>query len=329
MNEREPLLKVRNLTTSFQTRGGVFSAIRGIDFDLWENETLALVGESGCGKSITALSVMRLVPEPAGRITSGEIFFKGRNLLSLSEEAMREIRGNRIAMVFQEPMTSLNPVLPVGLQVMEVLKYHQPISQREAREKALEIMNRVRIPSASRRFNDYPHQFSGGMRQRVMIAMALACKPEILLADEPTTALDVTIQAQVLSLLAELKRDRGMSVIFITHNLSTVAQIADRVAIMYGGEIVEVAPVDRLFEEPTHPYTEALLFSVPRVDRRPQRLSFIPGQVPAIDRFPPGCRFGARCSLRMKLCEEKDPDLIPLPGDSEHLVRCWIKGKSC
>jgi len=328
MDVREPLLKVRDLTTSFRIRGGIFPAIRHIDFDLHENETLALVGESGCGKSITALSIMGLVPGPAGRIASGEILFKGKNLLALSEEAMRAIRGNQIAMIFQEPMTSLNPVLPVGLQVMEVLQYHQPISKSEARQKVLEIMTQVRIPSASKRFNDYPHQFSGGMRQRVMIAMALVCKPAIVLADEPTTALDVTIQAQILSLLGDLKRERRMSMIFITHNLGIVAQIADRVAIMYGGEIVEVSPVDRLFEHPTHPYTEALLFSVPRIDRRPQELSFIPGHVPSIDRFPLGCRFGTRCRLRIRLCEEKDPDLIALPNDPSHLVRCWLKGRS-
>jgi len=318
---------VRELTTSFKIRRGTFPAIRNICFDLPENETLALVGESGCGKSITALSIMRLVPEPAGRITSGQVLFKGRNLLDLSEEEMRKVRGSEMAMIFQEPMTSLNPVLTVGLQVTEAFLYHQGISKKEAGEKALEVMRQVKIPSAARRFGDYPHQFSGGMRQRVMIAMALACRPEIILADEPTTALDVTIQAQILSLLADLKKERRMSMIFITHNLGIVARMADRVAIMYGGEIVELSSVNDLFDRPVHPYTEALLNSVPRIDQKEQKLSFIPGQVPSIDRMPPGCRYVTRCPLKRGICEEKDPELIAFQGASDHLVRCWIRGR--
>jgi peptide/nickel transport system ATP-binding protein len=327
LNPNGHLLVVRNLTTSFKIRRGIFSAIRNISFHLSENETLALVGESGCGKSITALSIMRLVPEPSGRITSGQVLYKGKDLLELQEEGMREIRGNQIAMIFQEPMTSLNPVLTVGLQITETLLYHQRISKKDARGKVLEIMKQVRIPSAENRFSDYPHQFSGGMRQRVMIAMALACQPDIIIADEPTTALDVTIQAQILSLLADLKQGRKMSMIFITHNLGIVARIADRVAIMYGGEIVEISSVNDLFDHPAHPYTEALLSSVPRIDRTLQKLSFIPGQVPSIDRMPQGCRYAARCMLKIETCEQKDPDLIPIHEVPDHFVRCWVRGK--
>jgi peptide/nickel transport system ATP-binding protein len=321
------LLVVKDLTTSFKIRIGLFPAIRNISFHLSENETLALVGESGCGKTITALSIIRLVPEPAGRITSGQVLLKGTNLLVLSEDEMRKIRGSQMAMIFQEPMTSLNPVLTVGFQITEALLYHQNISKKEAQEKALEIMRQVKIPSAVNRFNDYPHQFSGGMRQRVMIAMALACQPDVILADEPTTALDVTIQAQILSLLADLKQERKMSMIFITHNLGIVAQIADRVAIMYGGEIVEIAGVNDLFDKPSHPYTEALLSSIPRIDRTVQKLSFIPGQVPSIDRMPPGCKYTTRCPIKIDTCEQKDPDLIPHCDVPDHLVRCWIRGR--
>ena len=325
MEDNGHVLEVSGLTTSFKIRRGVFPAVRNVSFHLSGNETLALVGESGCGKSITALSIMRLVPEPAGRITSGQVLFKGKNLLALPEEGMRKIRGNQIAMIFQEPMTSLNPVLTVGLQITESLLYHQGVSKKEGEEKAREIMRKVRIPSAERRFGDYPHQFSGGMRQRVMIAMALACRPDILLADEPTTALDVTIQAQILSLLSDLKQERRMSMIFITHNLGIVARIADRVAVMYGGEIVEISGVTDLFDHPVHPYTEALLSSVPRIDQTPERLSFIPGQVPSIDRWPPGCRYAARCTLKTEVCTEKDPELIPVQDTPNHSVRCWVR----
>jgi peptide/nickel transport system ATP-binding protein len=264
------------------------------------------------------LSIMRLVPEPAGQITSGEIRLKGTNLLDLSEERMRKIRGNRVAMIFQEPMTSLNPVLTVGRQIAETLLYHRDVSKREAHERALDLMNQVRIPSASQRFSDYPHHFSGGMRQRVMIAMALACEP---------TALDVTIQAQILYLLAELKQTHEMSMIFITHNLGIVASIADRVAVMYGGEIVEIAEVYELFENPVHPYTEMLLRAIPRVDRTLQSLSFIPGQVPSIDRMPPGCRYAPRCPLRKDICDQQDADLSLLRAAQNHQVRCWVRGQ--
>ncbi len=321
----QPLLIVRNLSTAFRIRGVPYPAVRNFDLQLQRNETLALVGESGSGKSITALSIMGLIPNPPGEIVSGQVLMKGEDLLRLSEERMRRIRGNQISMIFQEPMTSLNPVLTVGLQIEEALIYHQDITKKEAKIKAIEIMHQVKIPSAERRFSDYPHQFSGGMRQRVMIAIALACKPEIILADEPTTALDVTIQAQILYLLAELKTTKEMSMIFITHNLGIVASIADRVAVMYGGEIMEIAPVEVLFSNPQHPYTELLLRAVPRVDRALESLSFIPGQVPTIDRMPPGCRFASRCYLRIDQCDRQDPELVPLPYDYNHMVRCWVR----
>jgi len=326
MEAADQLLVVRNLTTSFRMRRGVFPAIRNIGFQLAKNETLALVGESGCGKSMTALSIMRLVPEPAGRITAGQILFRGTDLLCLLEEEMRKIRGSQIAMIFQEPMTSLNPVLTVGRQIAETLSYHQDVTKQEARERAVELMQHVKIPSAPRRFQDYPHQFSGGMRQRVMIAMALACRPALILADEPTTALDVTIQAQILSLLADLKQEREMSMIFITHNLGIVATIADRVAVMYAGEIVEIAPVHDLFEAPRHPYTEMLLRAIPRIDQTLESLSFIPGQVPSIDQMPPGCRYAPRCPLREDICDQTGADLTRLSTAPQHQVRCWVRG---
>ncbi|MEW6267451.1 MAG: ABC transporter ATP-binding protein [Thermodesulfobacteriota bacterium] len=324
MND-ERLLEVGNLTTAFRMRGNRYPAIRNVGFHLDRNETLALVGESGSGKSITALSIMRLIPQPPGEIVSGQILLKGLDLLSLPEEKMRGIRGNRIAMIFQEPMTSLNPVLTVGFQIMEAIIYHRSVSRREAKDQAVEIMNHVKIPSAARRFNDYPHQFSGGMRQRVMIAMALACRPEVILADEPTTALDVTIQAQILYLLAELKREIRMSMIFITHNLGIVASVADRVAVMYAGEIVEIAPVTELFGRPRHPYTEMLLRTVPRVDRNMESLSYIPGQVPSLDRMPAACRYITRCESRKDICDLEPAALVPLAEDSRHFVRCWVR----
>ncbi len=317
------LLSVENLTTAFKLRRGWFAAIRNINFTFERTETLALVGESGCGKSVTAMSIMRLLPEPGGRIAKGRILFKDQNLATLNEKEMRDIRGNQIAMIFQEPMTSLNPVLTIGQQLSEPLHYHRAMSWNEARAVALDLLNQVKIPSASQRFDDYPHQLSGGMRQRVIIAMALACQPEIIIADEPTTALDVTIQAQVLSLLAELKQEKQMSMIFITHDLGVVAWIADRVAVMYAGEIVEVAGVKDIFEQPRHPYTEALLRSIPRVDRRVQDLQSIPGQVPSIDRMPPCCRYAARCDLKADICEQQAPELTVDPGGRQ--VRCWMR----
>ena len=320
-----PLLEVDNLVTTFRTGGGWHAAVRNVSFDVAPNETLAIVGESGCGKSVTALSVMRLIPTANGRIEGGHIRFAGRDLVALDDEEMRKVRGDRISMIFQEPMTSLNPVLTVGFQVAEALRYHRDMGRREADAHALELLDQVKIPSARQRFADYPHQFSGGMRQRVMIAMALACRPELLLADEPTTALDVTIQAQVLALLAELKAAYGMAMIFITHNLGVVASIADRVAVMYAGEIVEIASVDEIFARPTHPYTELLLRSIPRVDQDAVGLSTIGGQVPAISAMPSGCRFAQRCPVREPMCTTRDPMLVPLAGAPEHGVRCWVR----
>ena len=320
-----PILEVEDLVTSFRTGGGWHPAVRNVSFAVNHDETLAIVGESGCGKSVTALSIMRLVPPANGRVAGGHIRFAGRALVALGEEEMRTLRGDRISMIFQEPMTSLNPVLTVGFQVAEALRYHRDMGRRESDATALDLLDQVKIPSARQRFADYPHQFSGGMRQRVMIAMALACRPELLLADEPTTALDVTIQAQVLALLAELKAAYGMAMIFITHNLGVVASIANRVAVMYAGEIVEIAPVDEIFARPTHPYTELLLRSIPRVDRDAGGLSTIAGQVPAISAMPKGCRFAPRCPHREQACTTRDPPLVPLSGAREHEVRCWLR----
>ena len=321
---REPALVVDGLTTEFRIEGRWYAAIRDVSFSVARNETLALVGESGCGKSITALSIMGLVPKANGRISAGRVLVNGRDLVPLGETEMEKIRGNAVSMIFQEPMTSLNPVLKIGFQIAEALHYHTRLSNDETRARALELLEHVKIPSAARRFDDYPHQFSGGMRQRVMIAMALACKPQIILADEPTTALDVTIQAQVLALLAELKAETGMAMIFITHNLGVVASIADRVAVMYAGDIIEVATVQALFAHPVHPYTEALLSSIPRVDRDAADLQPIAGQVPPITAMPSGCRYADRCPLRVSRCAEMPP-LVELGGDPHHQVRCWVR----
>ena len=322
-----PALAVEDLTTEFRIEGGWYPAIRKVSFTLARNETLALVGESGCGKSITALTIMGLVPKANGRVSSGRVLLDGRDLLSLGEAEMEKVRGDRIAMIFQEPMTSLNPVLTVGFQVAEALRYHTDLSPKAARVRALDLLEQVKIPSAARRFDDYPHQFSGGMRQRVMIALAIACSPRVVLADEPTTALDVTIQAQVLALLAELKARTGTAMLFITHNLGVVASIADRVAVMYGGDIVELAPVEELFDHPLHPYTEALLRSIPRVDRDAADLAPIPGQVPPITAMPPGCRYAERCPLRVSRCAEAPP-LVPVRGRPAHQLRCWVRAEA-
>jgi len=322
--DQAPALTVDGLTTEFRIEGRWYAAIRDVSFSLARNETLALVGESGCGKSITALSIMGLVPKTNGRVAAGRALLEGRDLVRLGEAEMEKIRGNAISMIFQEPMTSLNPVLPIGFQVAEALRYHTRLASGEARARALALLEHVKIPSATRRFGDYPHQFSGGMRQRVMIAMALACSPQIILADEPTTALDVTIQAQVLALLAELQTETGMGMIFITHNLGVVASIADRVAVMYAGDIIEIAAVVELFEHPTHPYTEALLSSIPRVDRDAGDLKPITGQVPPITAMPAGCRYADRCPLRVRRCVELPP-LVALAGDPKHQVRCWVR----
>jgi len=319
------LLEVANLHTHFQTREGLVRAVDGVSFYLDRGELLGLVGESGCGKSITALSIMRLITPP-GRIVLGEILFEGRNLLTLSNAEMRDVRGNDIAMIFQDPMTSLNPVFTVGEQIAEALRLHRRLSRKAARAAAVEAMREVAIPDPVLRADDYPHQLSGGMRQRVMIAMALACDPKVVIADEPTTALDVTIQAQVLELLNNLRRTRDLAVLLITHDLGVVAEVADRVAVMYTGKIVEESPVDELFARPKHPYTEGLLRSVPKLTTKdvvkPVRLQTIEGTVPKATALPPGCHFEPRCDYRMPRCREEEIQLYPA-GDGI-TVRCVL-----
>ena len=290
-----PLLSVRGLRTTFRTDEGEFAAIDDVSFDLAEGEVLGIVGESGSGKSVTALSLLRLIPSPPGRIAAGEVLFEGRDLLTLSERRMREIRGAAISMIFQEPMTSLNPVFTVGDQIVETIRYHERIGQQAATRRALDLLGEVGIPSPAQRLDEYPHQLSGGMRQRVMIAIALSCNPRLLLADEPTTALDVTIQAQILELLRSLQERFGMAVILITHDLGVVAEFVDRVLVMYAGRVVEQAGVHPTFEAPLHPYTEGLLGSIPSLDDERLRLQAIPGIVPSPFALPPGCRYAPRC----------------------------------
>ncbi|ALM82784.1 ABC transporter ATP-binding protein [Bordetella sp. N] len=317
------VLELRDLRTEFRIGGKWHAAVRDVSLNVKRNETLAVVGESGSGKSVTALSILRLLPAAGARHGGGQILLEGRDLAVLPEKQMARLRGDALAMIFQEPMTSLNPTMRVGDQIAEAIRQHRKLSNKEARAEALQALEEVKIPAAATRYDDYPHQFSGGMRQRVMIAMALACKPKVLLADEPTTALDVTIQAQILSLLAELKTVRGMAVVFITHNLGVVAQIADRVAVMYAGEVVETADVDTLFANPTHPYTEALLRAMPRVDTDAASLDPIPGSVPAITAIPAGCAYAPRCPLRQPACEEVRPVLNDIGGG--HAVRCLVR----
>ena len=316
------LLKVKDLRTTFFTTAGVLRAVDGVSWDVEEGETVALVGESGCGKSVSALSIIRLIDQPAGRIEGGEILFKGRNLLALSEEQMRGVRGREIAMIFQEPMTSLNPVLSIGRQLTEGLEIHMQMKPHEARARALELLAMVGIPDPGRRLGQYPHHFSGGMRQRMMIAMALACNPSLILADEPTTALDVTIQAQILELMRDLSRRLGVAMLIITHNLGVVARYADRVNVMYAGRIIERASAAELYDAPRHPYTLGLLRSVPRLDEpRRARLAPIEGQPPDMTRLPPGCSFAPRCAFRVERCLEMAPPLeIVSPA---HLSACW------
>src|SRR5438105_5609376 len=317
------LLEIKNLHTYFYTREGLVCAVDGVSFYLDRGELLSLVGESGCGKSITALSIMRLVAPP-GKIVNGEILFEGRDLLKLSNREIRDVRGDDIAMIFQDPMTSLNPVFPVGEQIAEALRLHRKLSRKAARAAAVEAMRDVSIPDPELRANDYPHQLSGGMRQRVMIAMALACDPKVLIADEPTTALDVTIQAQILELLDNLRKTRQLAVLLITHDLGVVAEVADRVAVMYTGKIVEESPVDELFARPKHPYTEGLLRSVPKLTKKDvvkaARLQTIEGTVPKPTKLPPGCHFEPRCPYRMPRCKEGEIPLYPV-GDGV-VTRC-------
>jgi oligopeptide transport system ATP-binding protein len=317
------LLDVRDLEVRFFTRDGVVHAVNGVSFQLNEGETLGIVGESGSGKSVTMLSILRLIPQPPGRITRGQVLFQGVDLLKLDEADIRRIRGSKIAMVFQDPMTSLNPVLTIGRQITEVLETHLNMSPREARGRAIELLRMVGIPNAEERLNDYPHQFSGGMRQRVMIAMALACHPQILIADEPTTALDVTIQAQIIDLVKRLRDELGMAIIWITHDLGVVAGLAHRVAVMYAGYIVEEAPVLELYHNPRHPYTLGLLGSLPRLDRRERRrLVSIDGMPPDLLELPRGCPFAPRCPYAIDRCWEENPQLEEVAP--HHRIACWV-----
>src|SRR3990172_6637571 len=317
-----PLLQVRDLRTYFFTDDGVVRAVDGISYDIEEGETLGLVGESGCGKSVSALSLLRLIPNPPGKIVGGQVLFEGEDLLKLDEDEIRRVRGNKIAMVFQEPMTSLNPVLTIGRQMTEALELHLKMDRKGALQRAVQLLEMVGIPEAEARIDDYPHQFSGGMRQRVMIAMALSCNPKLLLADEPTTALDVTIQAQVLEILARLSRELGTAVIIITHNLGVVARYADRVNVMYAGKIVEMASAKELYANPRHPYTVGLLKSVPRLDQaRKQKLEVIDGVPPDLINMLRGCPFFPRCTFRIDRCAEEVPPLMPV-GD-KHTAACW------
>jgi peptide/nickel transport system ATP-binding protein/oligopeptide transport system ATP-binding protein len=325
--ENNFLLKIRSLHTYFFTDEGVAKAVDGVDLELEEGGTLGLVGESGCGKSVTALSIMRLIPDPPGKIVEGEITFNGTNLLTLSEAEMRKIRGRSISMIFQEPMTSLNPVFQIGDQISEVLRLHEGMSRKEAWDRSVEMLKLVGIPAPERRIMEYPHQLSGGMRQRAMIAMALACSPKLMIADEPTTALDVTIQAQILELMNRLQKEKGMSLILITHNLGVIAETARKVAVMYAGRIVEYTDVRSIFGTPKHPYTQGLLKSIPRLDEhhgRKEKLEAIPGLVPSLLDLPVGCKFSNRCKYVFDRCVEEPTLLEPVPG---HFVRCWLYEK--
>jgi peptide/nickel transport system ATP-binding protein len=319
-----PLLQIRNLRTYFQTEAGTAKAVDGVDFDIFPGEVVGLVGESGSGKSVTALSILRLIPDPPGKIVDGSIVFKGRDLLKFSWEEIHAIRGKEISMIFQEPMTSLNPVFTIGMQVTEAVLVHEKVSKEEAFRRSVKVLELVGIPDPASRMNDYPQQFSGGMRQRVMIAIALACNPSMLIADEPTTALDVTIQAQILELMLQIKDQRkDAAILLITHNLAVVAETCHRVIVMYGGKIQEVAPVKELFKNPQHPYTRGLLASLPTVEgERHRRLTTIPGSVPGILDLPAGCKFVTRCTERLERCALIEPELIESsPG---HWVRCHL-----
>jgi oligopeptide/dipeptide ABC transporter ATP-binding protein len=317
----EELLKIDALKTVFRTEAGIARAVDGVSFSIGRGETVGLVGESGCGKSVTALSIMRLVTDPPGRIEGGSVIFEGRDLLGLSEKEMRNVRGNEISIIFQEPLSSLNPVFTCGEQIREAIALHQKLGRRKSREKAVEMLRLVRIPDPGKRYSSYPHQMSGGMRQRVMIAMALSCQPKLLIADEPSTALDVSVQAQIIELLTELRKEMGMAVLLITHDLSVVAQLADRVVVMYAGAVVEESPVDGLFGSPAHPYTKGLIDSLPRLGQRLERLPMIPGTVPDPLDLPEGCRFSDRCQSRFSKCSV-EPPLFELPGGSRS--RCWL-----
>lgn len=314
------LLRIEDLTIQFRTANGTFPAVRDVSFSLKQGETICIVGESGSGKSITSLSIMGLLPNN-GEITEGSIVIDGQELVGKSEEELQRIRGNKISMIFQEPMTALNPVFTIGFQLQEPLRIHRGLSKRQAMEQSVELLKKVGIPNPEEKIHQFPHQLSGGMRQRVMIAMALACEPSVLIADEPTTALDVTIQAQILDLIDELKEQMGMGVVFVTHDMGVVAEIADRVMVMYAGEVVEYGDVKTIFENPQHPYTQGLLAAVPNVDDETHEMKVIPGSMPSIDTEITGCRFHDRCPFAMDICKEKKPALI---GEN-HATRCWLQ----
>jgi oligopeptide transport system ATP-binding protein len=317
------LLDVRDLKVEFQTLEGTVHALNGVSFSVNPGQTLGIVGESGCGKSVSVLAVMRLIPQPPGKIVTGEVNFAGRNLLSLSGPEMQDVRGKDISMIFQDPMTSLNPVLTIGRQIGETMMVHKGLSENEARRAAIELLDQVGIPNPAVRLDDYPHHFSGGMRQRVMIAMALSCKPRLLIADEPTTALDVTIQVQILDLVKQLRDQMDMAVIWISHDLAVIAELADRVAVMYSGYLVEETDVFQLYQQPRHPYTLALLQSLPRMDTGElDKLAAIPGSPPDATRLPPGCPFAPRCRFAMARCHQENPQLMDVGLD--HRAACWV-----
>jgi oligopeptide/dipeptide ABC transporter ATP-binding protein len=322
MKEETPILQVKQLHTHFFTKSGVVKAVDGVNFDIKPGETLGIVGESGSGKSITAMSIMRLIPSPPGRIVDGEVLFKGENLLTKTEKQMRKIRGKEISMIFQDPMTSLNPVFTVEKQLVETIRTHENMNKNQARERAVELLDLVGIPESRNRLKNYPHEFSGGMRQRVMIAMALACNPEVLIADEPTTALDVTIQAQILELLSKLQKELGMAIIMITHDLGVVAEVCDRVMVMYAGKPVEYTDTPSLFKNPKHPYTWGLMNSIPKIQSKKEKLEAIEGLPPDLRALPQGCSFAPRCKNAMEQCLTADPSLKKL--DENHHVRCLL-----
>ena len=318
---KEKLLDVSNLKTHFFTEEGVVKAVDGVDFEIYPGETIGIVGESGCGKSVTSLSIMRLVESPPGRIVDGSIIFEGEDLVTKKQKEMRKIRGNDISMIFQEPMTSLNPVYTVGNQISEAILLHKDVNKKQARQQAIDMLKKVGIPLPEQRVDEYPHQLSGGMRQRVMIAMALSCDPKLLIADEPTTALDVTIQAQILDLMNDLKKKFGMAIMMITHDLGVISEVSDRIAVMYAGKVMEYTDAISLFKNPKHPYTWGLMHSIPRLDKSVKKLYAIPGMVPSPLDFPEGCKYNTRCELADEKCKAEEPPLEEI--EDGHEVRCW------